>query len=1328
MKKFLLIPIMTMLCSVMAWAVDVADKEDLAVAIATENAAITLTADITLDPGTLDLNGATISCGANKLVFATENGTYTLQNGTFASGTTAISISGSGVTLSLENISIENTVSTGLGISSVATLNIDANSVINCTAYQDIDLGANAAVTINNYGKIQGKGLNQTTSSSLVSSLHNYEEAIYKQQKAYKQVLNVINDGSIEFKNGAQVGGAINVTNNGTFSVTGNTAKILANGTLHITNNGTATISNGQHGPGNLILDGSNNTTISGGTIYNTLNITINEGGEATISGGGFQGPTIVNNGTATISGGTFNTNATTFNGTNNTLITGGTFEVAPEGTMGYIEPVTNCTFVEGVGELTIAEGYVWRESDGLIVVAPPTTVAATLKHLGGSQNYAYVEDAFNDAVSGDSIILMDDYTTSSSIWIGTSGVSDPSRTLVFDLNGHTLTSASSIVQTFTLMHGKLYVINSVPGQGEIVNSNSSGKIFFVQGTYQKNCNPRIAAISDLFTYLKIEEGVTLNATGSGGSAIVVDYIKNAANGRNSYTTKYISASTNNAVSKGLANGVRVDVKGNIQANKYGIKINGNVVYPNPDFYSRTNDDSGSTVAESDTIYSSFIHVYPSATITMPSDVEEATPVYSSGYGRFLVEGTCKGATGVYVKSGFVVLNNAIVESIWKDAAFVVSGSLSGIKAGGNAIVVEADAEEVGYPGHAVLIVNGDTKAQTSATGGAALVDAIEALGNSKIDSVIINGGTFVGPYAIVISEQTATSADAKVVIKGVSLVGATEVANETGEAAVNSIIDLDEYHTTVVGNTLIVSKGGTDPMEITNFGTSADPQEDEIVDIAKQQDRPDANWTGTNSGEVSEGTTVALGELQIISGTSENGGQQLTVGENATLQVERLIMNEYATIVVEAGGKLIVDGTQGINAPDVENITLQSSEEKQAIFLFHPEVSSNRHPMATVQMISKAYRKEDGKYVYQRFGVPSYMDGITRADMHYTSPTAVYKLNYESQQWESMAMTDEFIPFQCYELTTTDAAPGAVYTFQCPLTGNSDAELVLQDKWNYYANSYSAPINIKQMINRFAEDNADAVDPTVYVYDPELDWWKAVNNGNLWRSGTPQEIAPMQAFIFKRVGNGENPNISYNEHVWTPIVDPSNVQFAPSRNRNNMSTAIIEIQDANGKKDVVTLMEGNQFSEDYDLTYDATKYINTRSFNFYVSAEEPMEMVATDNLEGNVLNLTTKDQTSFTMTFREVNGMEYAIRDMLTGTETAIVEGATYMFSTAANSTVEGRFVIVPVAKMPTAIDHIEATAATKGIYTISGQFVGYDYHALPMGVYVVDGKKIVK
>ena len=125
---------------------------------------------------------------------------------------------------------------------------------------------------------------------------------------------------------------------------------------------------------------------------------------------------------------------------------------------------------------------------------------------------------------------------------------------------------------------------------------------------------------------------------------------------------------------------------------------------------------------------------------------------------------------------------------------------------------------------------------------------------------------------------------------------------------------------------------------------------------------------------------------------------------------------------------------------------------------------------------------------------------------------------------------------------------------------------------------------------------------------------------------------------------------------------------------------------------------------------------------------DDKLGIIATDNLEGTTLSMAAKEQTSFMMTVKRANGMNYAIRDMLTGTEIELISGATYMFSVPANTTIDGRFQIVGLHKVPTAVDNIEEKAAAKGIYNMAGQYVGDDYHSLSAGVYVVDGKKIVK
>ena len=75
------------------------------------------------------------------------------------------------------------------------------------------------------------------------------------------------------------------------------------------------------------------------------------------------------------------------------------------------------------------------------------------------------------------------------------------------------------------------------------------------------------------------------------------------------------------------------------------------------------------------------------------------------------------------------------------------------------------------------------------------------------------------------------------------------------------------------------------------------------------------------------------------------------------------------------------------------------------------------------------------------------------------------------------------------------------------------------------------------------------------------------------------------------------------------------------------------------------------------------------------------------------------------------------------------ITEGAAYNFFAQSNETIEGRFEIVSRQEMPTAVETVEETVNTpKAIYTIMGQYVGQDWNALPAGVYVVDGVKVVK
>lgn len=552
---------------------------------------------------------------------------------------------------------------------------------------------------------------------------------------------------------------------------------------------------------------------------------------------------------------------------------------------------------------------------------------------------------------------------------------------------------------------------------------------------------------------------------------------------------------------------------------------------------------------------------------------------------------------------------------------------------------------------------------------------------------------------------------------------------------------------------------------------SSGDEDDDHVVDAtafaagyrwlsvstaAKQEDasgttipwQQNTTWTDTETPSVPDEYTAVIipeGKTVVVSKdeTNKNAkaeqivlegeGASLTVQEGTTLNVENGVnIADGGNLVVNAGAMVTI-GAGGLVTASDDAVKIEMTEGQSGIFMIAPSVTENTHPMAKVELVSKAcYVPAEDRYIWQRFGVPSYMEGMTKANVEYDHvayPTAWMKI--EHQNWADFEDGDVFKPFTCYGLTTNATTAGAVYTFSCPLMGNGNAELDLTDNWNYYANSYTAPISIRQMLADFKENNPN-VSGTVYLYRAYDNWWYEINNA-AYAFGVdendqplPEQIAPMQAFIFQRRGEGENPEINYLSQIWNPIMIPSN---APARARESFNKAMIEIVAEDGTKDAIRLIEGSQFSADFDNSYDAAKYMKDNSFNLFADAnDEKLGTIASDNLEGTTISMNTKSQTSFTMTIKHANGMNYAIRDMLTGTEVEMAEGATYMFSVPADANVEGRFQIVSVAKMPTAIDNIETTAAIKGIYTVNGQYVGNNYHILPKGVYVVDGKKIVK
>jgi hypothetical protein len=970
------------------------------------------------------------------------------------------------------------------------------------------------------------------------------------------------------------------------------------------------------------------------------------------------------------------------------------------------------------------------------------TNVWATTRTAGNASQF---ESAWKAAQDGDVIQLTNDIAITKILWLGTETMNGTSKSITLDLNGWVLTNSDNTLKyMFFLTHGELNVITSVPGGQIIQNGSKNEELFRITGSTYKNLDPKTAE-SGYFTHLTIGEGVTVDAQVK--NTIVIDQLGawplTATNAWGTAgTTVPTSLPYKTTVYKGgygVANGVRIDVHGTIRGEKYAFKSNGNLGSPSMDAAADLTgywEDPAQTIPytkkDGDVNYSPFIRLYSTADLRVPASNEASkkpVAVYCSGYARWLIEGTCVGSTAVYVKSGDVDIHDATIQSNYTGDYVAASATNSGVTASGSAIVIESNNA---YAGDIDVTVSGDS--HVTATNGYAVDEAVTSATETKVDAITINGGTFEGGTVpdpedpekttqgtIKITGETVNNEETTVTITGGEVNGAGEnnvniggqdlatYLSDQGETTHITTVDDGAGHVTVVitegaapsGQESVISAGDGSSVKWAH----ADPYDDDPMTETLTADK-------------------TLDELEI----NESYNQTLTVSSGVTLSAGRVVLGTKAKIIVEAGGSFIVTGEQGITANSANNIILKTSSSAQAIFLVNPSVNANKHPKAQVELYSKAYRVGD-HVVWQRFGVPSFEEQITRSQIAYdnvTYPSVFRKL--VNDEWVSVPADEKLMPFTTYAVNTSSETAGAVYTFTCNLVGNTNASLKVASKWNYFANSYTAPISVKQLISDLGSKYTN-VSGTIYLHDSESDDWYIINSGSQYTHPEyPKVIHPMNAFILQKMSAGSNPVVDYEDHVYDPTLNPA--LLTPARQgKAPFAMAVVEIVAADGTKDEVSLLEGEQFSAEFDNSYDAAKLMNKeQTYIFADGMNDKLGAIATDNLEGTTLSIAAKEQTSFIMTVRNANGMNYAVRDVLTGTEVELTEGATYMFTVPANTNVDGRFQIVGVHKVPTAIDNVEEVAATKGIYNMAGQYMGNDFHSLSAGVYVVDGKKVVK
>lgn len=593
--------------------------------------------------------------------------------------------------------------------------------------------------------------------------------------------------------------------------------------------------------------------------------------------------------------------------------------------------------------------------------------------------------------------------------------------------------------------------------------------------------------------------------------------------------------------------------------------------------------------------------------------------------------------------------------------------------------------------------------------------------------NVTITGGTYsVNPEAMYYYDQWVPVEEGnptRVTLKGVTIPEGYEVKEITMEGVATPLYRVvksaaeKEPGVMYDLNDLVAGEGvdeGNNPVSSFDLSTG--------TDMTLNQETTTAGYVQVKDNATEGATTVTIG--------TPSQDQTLVINNGLDVQGE-------SQVIVQAGSTLEI-GEGGINTEQPSNIVIGADENGAASLIMDPTITVNQTPNLTVKMKAKqiGWIMASGKeYYWHRFALP-----IQQASTWVKNPnksTYVFGWNYSTNDWEQLSALTQMVPFQGYTLSADYENLGDVeYTFTGQLAGNTNNALNFQrNGFNFFGNSYTGYIDILALVDQIMDDNK--IDGTVWMWYQENQSYvaiplQALRDNPYSFDSWMREVAPMQTFILKQNGSvNASTELNYASAIWgNPRYGHNTSSPAPQRIQNDETARMrIIVKADNGKSDFVMLTEDGRFSDAFEKGYDGEKYMNENALNMYATVNDvDYTAVATDNLAGKALTLNTVESVNYTMLFAKVNGEAYAIRDLMTNIITPITEGNTYTFAAQPNTTIEGRFVIVPMQNMPTDVETVETTPAVKGIYTIMGQYVGEDFDILPAGIYVVDGVKIVK
>lgn len=134
-------------------------------------------------------------------------------------------------------------------------------------------------------------------------------------------------------------------------------------------------------------------------------------------------------------------------------------------------------------------------------------------------------------------------------------------------------------------------------------------------------------------------------------------------------------------------------------------------------------------------------------------------------------------------------------------------------------------------------------------------------------------------------------------------------------------------------------------------------------------------------------------------------------------------------------------------------------------------------------------------------------------------------------------------------------------------------------------------------------------------------------------------------------------------------------------------------------------------------------------SVNLYISAEQPLSTLATDNVHNTYLGFACAQRGNYIIHFQMAQRVDWSFSDLKTNVRLSMRDAASYQFTSLAVSQAR-RFVITTTRGETTDIESVSPMQTSDAVYDLLGRCVCTTdaWNTLPQGIYIVNGRKMMK